>query len=370
MFSKKVLIAGATGLVGYAAMKHFATEKDCEVIAVSRRKPDETFGARWLPLDLTDVAACEALASEFPGVTHLVYAALYERPGLVAGWQEEEQIRTNDLMLRNLFAPLERAASGLRHVALLQGTKAYGVHVRPLAVPARENRSEMHEQPNFYWNQERFLRETQQRQSHRSTQWTWSILRPVLIVGDSVGSAMNVIPALGVYAAMMRHIGKTRLDYPGGVGRVAQAVDADLLARAIAWSGEAAAARNEIFNITNGDVFVWPNVWPAIADALGFEAGAHVPLALDQEIRPREAEWAEICKAHGLSSGTLKEFVGLSFEYADYTMGFGRTEPGPPALVSTIKLMQAGFTEVMDTEAMFRKCFAEMQAKKLLPKPR
>ena len=29
--------------------------------------------------------------------------------------------------------------------------------------------------------------------------------------------------------------------------------------------------------------------------------------------------------------------------------------------------MQAGFTEVMDTEAMFREGFAEMQAKKLLP---
>ena len=93
---------------------------------------------------------------------------------------------------------------------------------------------------------------------------------------------MNVIPALGVYAAMMRRAGKTRLDYPGGVGRVAQAVDADLLARAIAWSGEAATARNEIFNVTNGDVFVWPNVWPAIADALGFAAGEHVPLSLDQ----------------------------------------------------------------------------------------
>jgi nucleoside-diphosphate-sugar epimerase len=361
MPSKKVLIAGATGLVGYAAMKHFATE-DCEVIALSRRRPDETYGARWHRLDLGDAAACAALAPEFEGVTHLVYAALYERPGLVAGWQEEEQIRANDLMLRNLFGSLERAATGLRHVVLLQGTKAYGVHVRPLMVPARENRSEMHEQPNFYWNQERFLRESQ-----KGKPWTWSILRPVLIVGDSVGSAMNVIPALGVYAAMMRRAGKRKLDYPGGVGRVAQAVDADLLARAIAWSGEAAAARNEIFNVTNGDVFVWPNVWPAIADALGFEAGDHVPLSLDREIRPREDDWAEIRRAHGLSSATLKEFVGLSFEYADYTMGFGRTQPGPPALVSTIKLMQAGFTEVMDTEAMFRKCFAEMQAKRLLP---
>ena len=362
MPSRKVLIAGATGLVGYAAMKHFASAPGCEVIAVSRRCPDETFGARWLPLDLTDAQACARLAPEFAGVTHLVYAALYERPGLVAGWQEDEQIRTNEAMLRNLFGPLEKVAPGLSHVALLQGTKAYGVHVRPLTVPARENRSEMHEQPNFYWNQERYLRAAQAGKA-----WHWSILRPVLIVGDSVGSAMNVIPALGVYAAMMRRAGKVALDYPGGVGRVAQAVDADLLARAIAWSGESDKAKNEIFNVTNGDVFVWPNVWPAIADALGFEAGVHVPLQLDTQIRFREDEWAAIRKAHGLKSGALKEFVGLSFEYADYTMGYGRNTPGPAAIVSTIKLMQAGFHEVMDTEAMFRKCFAEMQAKKLLP---
>jgi nucleoside-diphosphate-sugar epimerase len=362
MPSKRVLIAGASGLVGHAALKHFASQKDCEVIALSRRRPDETHGARWRPLDLTDTAACLAIAPELAGVTHLVYAALYERPGLVAGWQEDEQIRTNDRMLRNLMGPLERAAPALRHVTLLQGTKAYGVHVRPLQVPARENRSEMHAQPNFYWNQERFLREL-----HEGKAWTWSILRPVLIVGSSVGSAMNVIPALGVYAAMMRRAGKSRLDYPGGVGRVAQAVDADLLARAIAWSGEAVAARNEIFNVTNGDVFVWPNVWPAIADALGFQMGEHVPLRLDTAIRPQEAAWAEIRAAHGLRSGSLEEFVGLSFEYADYTMGYGRDKPGPAAIVSTIKLMQAGFCEVMDTEAMFRKAFAEMQAKKLLP---
>ena len=88
---------------------------------------------------------------------------------------------------------------------------------------------------------------------------------------------------------------------------------------------------------------------------------------LDKDIRPREAEWAEIRASQDLTSGSLKDFVGLSFEYADYTMGFGRDKPGPAALVSTIKLMQAGFHEVMDTEAMFRKCFAEMQAKKLLP---
>ena len=193
---KKVLVAGATGLVGRAAMKHFAAEPGCAVLALSRRKPDETFGARWLPLDLTDQAACAALAPEFADATHLVYAALYEQPTLVAGWREQEQIRTNEAMLKNLFELLKQAASGLRHVALLQGTKAYGVHVRPLTVPARENRSEMHEQPNFYWNQERYIRAEQQGQ-----RWSWTILRPVLIVGCSTGSAMNVVPARRIIAA-------------------------------------------------------------------------------------------------------------------------------------------------------------------------
>jgi len=120
MSHKKVLIAGATGLVGYAAMKHFAAEPGCEVIAVSRRRPDDTYGARFIALDLTDAAQCARVASELSGVTHLVYAALHERPGLVAGWQEAEQIRVNDLMMRNLFEPLEKAAPELRTRAALK----------------------------------------------------------------------------------------------------------------------------------------------------------------------------------------------------------------------------------------------------------
>ena len=55
--SEHILVAGATGLVGFAAMKHFA-EKGFKVTALSRRRPFETFGATHIPLDLTDRAAC------------------------------------------------------------------------------------------------------------------------------------------------------------------------------------------------------------------------------------------------------------------------------------------------------------------------
>ena len=77
-----------------------------------------------------------------------------------------------------------QSAQSLRHVSLLQGTKAYGVHVRPMQVPAREGRSEARDVPNFYWNQEDYLRAKQQGQP-----WSSSIFRPVLIIGYSLGAA-------------------------------------------------------------------------------------------------------------------------------------------------------------------------------------
>jgi nucleoside-diphosphate-sugar epimerase len=361
MADKKVVVAGATGLVGNAALRHFGGTGGCDVVALARREPRELYGARYVPIDLADPAQCLRAAVEMKGTTHLVYAALYEAPNLIDGWRDANQIRTNDRMLRNLMAALEPVAPGLRHVALLQGTKAYGVHVRPLTVPAREGRSEMYEQPNFYWAQENFLRELQ-----KGKHWHWSILRPVLIVGLAMGGAMDLIPPLGVYAAMLREQGRA-LDYPGGAARVSQAVDVDLLARAIAWSGEATAARNEAFNVTNGDVFTWENVWPAIADALDMKPGAAVPLSLAQEYPKWIAPWDELRRKRDLVAPDLEAFVGLSFQYADYSMRHGQTQSGPPSIVSTVKINQAGFTEMMDTEAMFRKWFRQARSSRLLP---
>jgi nucleoside-diphosphate-sugar epimerase len=361
MADKKIVVAGATGLVGNAALQHFGACAGCDVLALSRRKPRDLHGARHVQVDLTDAAQCRSVAAEFQGTTHLVYAALYEAPNLIDGWRDPDQIRINDLMLRNLMAVLEPAAPQLRHVTLLQGTKAYGVHVRPLTVPAREGRSEMYEQPNFYWAQESYLRALQQGKA-----WHWSILRPVLIIGLAMGGAMDLIPPLGVYAAMLRAQGRP-LDYPGGAARVSQAVDVDLLARAIAWAGEARAARNEAFNVTNGDVFTWENVWPAMAQALEMKPGEPVPLSLAREYPKWIAPWDELRRKHDLVSPGLEEFVGLSFQYADYSMRHGQTQSGPPSIVSTVKINQAGFTEMMDTEAMFRKWFELARSRRLLP---
>ena len=360
MTHKSVLVAGASGLVGYAAIRHFLAE-GADVVAVSRRKPEGIDQARFIAADLRNAAECARIFGAVADVTHVIYAALYEAPGLVAGWREAEQIAINDAMLRNLLGPLERASAGLRHVALLQGTKAYGVHVRAIPNPAREDRDEARDIPNFYWAQEDYLRRLQ-----KGKRWHWSVFRPVLIVGHSLGSAMNLIPAIGVYAAMMKRDGQP-LHYPAGAARVAQAVDAELLARAMAFIGETEAGRDQAFNVANGDVFNWPGVWPAIAAAFDMQPGEAQPLSMVERIATRTADWDDIRREHRLVSPRLDEFVGLSFQYADYSMGYGRTRPGAPRLVSTIKLHQAGFHEVMDTEAMFTKAIRGFREARLLP---
>jgi nucleoside-diphosphate-sugar epimerase len=366
MTAKHVLVTGASGLVGYAALKHFAREPGVRVTAVSRRPPFglDRLGIRFVSVDLRDEARCDALFGSMQDVTHLVYAALHEQPALVAGWRDEEQIAINDRMLRNVLGPLARTASGLRHVTLLQGTKAYGAHVRRIDLPARENRSEARDVPNFYWNQEDYLKACQ-----RGTGWAWTIFRPQIIFGQSFGSAMNAIPVIGVYAALLRERGEP-LYYPGGPSNILEAVDADLLARAIAWAGETDAARNETFNVTNGDVFQWGSVWGAIADALGMEAGPPRPRSLAETLPAEANEWEKIRQRYGLVAPPLADYVGTSLQYLDYLMAYGARSGDKIAVVSTVKLRQAGFGEAMHTETMFRKWFKLLEAERLLPPAR
>lgn len=361
MSRKKVLIAGASGLVGFAAVKHFSQRVDWDAVGISRRIPPGLEGAKLISVDLTDSARCAEVFGQMHDVTHVVYAALYEKPGLIQGWRERDQMETNLAMLRNLFEPLASAAKSLQHVTLLQGTKAYGAHIEPFPIPARE-RWPRHQHENFYWLQEDYLREKQ-----KGKDWHWTILRPQIIFGESLGSNMNAIPAIGVYAALLRDAGLP-LSFPGGAPSIAEAVDADLLARACAWAATSPQCQNEIYNITNGDVFVWQNVWPTIAEALGMQVGPPQPRRLAVEMPKRESEWAAIVKKYNLRApASMRDYVGQSFFFADAIFAYGVNQLPSAMLVSTIKARQHGFHDCIDTEDMFRKWFKRFQDLRLLP---
>jgi nucleoside-diphosphate-sugar epimerase len=355
-----VLVAGSSGVVGYAALREFARQPGWAAIGLARR-PRPVEGARLVPVDLTDSDATAAAVTSLSDVTHLVYAALFEKPGLLPGWYEQDQMDTNLAMLTNLLDPLLGVAPNLRHVSILQGTKAYGAHVAPMRLPAKE-REPRHPHANFYWLQEDLLRERQ-----AGADWTFTILRPQIIFGEAFGSNMNAIPALGVYAAVLRHDGRA-LDYPGGAMLVAEAVDADLVARALHWAAVTPAAANETFNVTNGDVLVIEHLWPAIADAFGMEAGERRPMSLAAEMPARQDTWTDLVRRFDLRSPVdLAAFVGQSFIYADLITGYGLERTPPPSLVSTIKIRHAGFPDCIDTEDMFRRLISGFQADHFLP---
>lgn len=346
----KVLVAGASGVVGEAALRHFTALPEWEAVGLARRPPP---GFDCIAVDLADAAATRDALASVSGVTHVVYAALYEKPGLLAGWYEQDQMDRNLVMLRNLFDVLP--TSSLQHVSVLQGTKAYGAHVGAVVQPGRE-REPRHPHANFYWLQEDHLRSIQ-------GAWGLTIVRPQVVFGEALGSNMNAIPALGVYAAMCRLDGRP-LDLPGPGGFVTEAVDADLLARALAWMATTESAWNETFNVTNGDVFTMRGVWPALADAFGMEAGELVPASLAETMPAREADWAALCDDLGLAAPrAFDRFVGQGFVYADVFLA----PVAGATLVSTIKLRQAGFGDCVDTEDMFRRLIGRLQQRALLP---
>src|SRR5918995_324472 len=292
MATRTVLVAGASGLIGHAALEQFVRDGDWDVIGLSRSVPADVPGATVIALDLTDPAACRRALGPVGGVTHLVYAALQEGPGLLPGWFEDELIERNGAMLRNLLDALDLDA--LQHVSLLQGTKAYGVH-RPEIGPDRtplplRERAPRVEHPNFYWLQEDELRARQQ-----GAGWALTVFRPTVVYGATAHVNMNPLPAIAAYAALQRAAGAP-LPFPGTETRRTQreAVDADLVARALRWAATSPAAAGGAFNLTNGDVFCWDTVWPTIADALGMDVGEHRPMSFAADLPGRDPEWAAL----------------------------------------------------------------------------
>jgi nucleoside-diphosphate-sugar epimerase len=342
-----VLIAGASGLVGAATVATFLDD-GWEVIALSRRRP-EVFSDKpfeHLAVDLRDEAATRAAMSTLSQVTHVVYTAVYEKPGLIAGWTEQDQMDTNLAMLRNLVEPLAEVAE-LAHVTLLQGTKAYGIHLHPMPVPARE-RFPRDDHANFYWLQEDYIKA-----KSKASGFDFTIFRPQLIVGPNTGVVMNLPPVIGAYAAICKEEGRP-FGFPGGIPYVWEAVDCRLVAGAIRWAADTPAAAGEHFNLTNGEPFAWRDLWPAFAEELGVEAGPDEPLSLAEFLPSRADVWDTIVAKHGLRPYSMADLLGESHFYTDFCFAYGAEEPPPPAFVSTVKIKQAGFTDTWDTEESFR----------------
>ena len=200
---RTVLVAGAQGVIGRAAATHLAAQPDTRVYGLSRRVADDDLaGVEQIAVDLLRPDDVAAKLGALGDVTHIVFGAYIEKSTAA------EKSEVNVALLRHLLDVVERGAPGLRHVTFYQGGKAYGADLGPFKTPAREDDPRLMP-PNFYYDQEDFLRERS-----RGRSWSFTALRPEAVCGFAVGNPMNLTMVIAIYAAISRELGLP-LRFPG-----------------------------------------------------------------------------------------------------------------------------------------------------------
>ena len=348
------LVAGASGIIGSATVDLLLRE-GWTVHALSRRPVGRT-GANPVAADLQDRSAtAAALADLRPDA---VFITTWLRQD-----SEAENIRVNAGMVRNLLDAL-RAGGSTRHVALVTGLKhylgpfeAYGRGVLP-QTPFREEQGRL-DVENFYYAQEDELFAAAARDG-----FSWSVHRPHTVIGMAVGNAMNMGTTLAVQATLCRETGRP-FRFPGSSAQwngLTDMTDARLLARHLRWAATTPDARNEAFNVVNGDVFRWSWMWTRIADWFGLQ-----PAGFDGTVQPLEVQmaadaplWRTIAQREGLAEPDLWRLASPWHTDAD----LGR----PIEVVTDMsKSRRLGFTDYQPTDDAFFDLFERLRAARLIP---
>lgn len=355
MNKKTALIVGASGIVGLNLANRLAGKEDWIVYGLSRRP---AASEKILPV-AADLLSRESLEAALKDIapTHVFLSTWMRQP------TEAENIRVNSGMVRNVLDVVSRSKS-VQHVALVTGLKhylgpfeAYGKGALP-ATPFREEQGRL-DIENFYYAQEDEVFAAAAREG-----FGWSVHRPHTIVGYAVGNAMNMGVTLAAYATICRETGRP-FYFPGSAVQWSSLVDmtdARLLASQLEWASTAAVARNEDFNVVNGDVFRWSWMWSEIARWFGLE-----PAEFTGEVRPLERQladaapvWKEIAAKYGLTEPDLNVLASAWHTDAD----LGR----PIEVVTDMsKSRKLGFLDYQATNESFFDLFGLLRERRLIP---
>lgn len=180
---------------------------------------------------------------------------------------EEENWDVNGAMLKNFLEALNitGASRKLKRVILTTGAKQYGVHLGNPKQPMEESDPwiEGEGRPaNFYYRQQRILHE-----AAKKSEWDWVVTYPNDVVGVAKGNFMNLATSLGLYAAISKEL-DGNLMFPGSE-TFYTLFDSFTYSRLHAaftlWAALEPKCSNEAFNVVNGDVESWQNMWPKLA---------------------------------------------------------------------------------------------------------
>lgn len=345
------LVVGANGVIGSNLTEHLLSLGNWQVIGLSRKGGANKSRLQHIAVDLLDAADSRAKLAGLANVTHIFYSAYQDRPT----WAE--LVPPNLAMLVNVVEAIAPVAKDLQHISLMQGYKVYGAHLGPFKTPAKESDAG-HMPPEFNVDQQEYLERVQKGKS-----WTWSAIRPSVVGGTAPGNPMNLALNIAVYASISSALG-IPLRFPGKPGaydKLMEMTDAGLLARATVWAATTPAAANQAFNITNGDLFRWNDLWPKIAAYFGLTAAEPLPMNLQTVMADKEPLWQQMQARHGLAPVSYASELS-HWRFADFVFSWDYDFFGDGS-----KARRLGFHEYIDTEQMFYRLFDELRAKQVIP---
>ncbi|KAH7104652.1 NAD dependent epimerase/dehydratase family protein [Auriculariales sp. MPI-PUGE-AT-0066] len=394
------IVTGATGMLGRELINELGRHPETwkTVHALSRsKKGDLPANAVHNHVDFSQ--SVEQMSRDLKGVEadYVFFSAYLQKDS------EEEACRVNGELLDNFLKALEmnNVVSKIKRILLVTGGKIYGVHLGRVKVPMVESDPWLPEPPyppNFYTVQIHILQEFCKK--HPNVSWTTTL--PNDVIGYVRGNFMNLITGVGYYAAVCKELGAPFL-FPGG-RRFYEGYDSFSSSRLHAefclWAVLTPEAANQTFNIVNGDIESWSNIWPKIAQRYGLTIPAnqfdlpveaaytdmplfesppinlsaaerglgHIPASkLERRVdlvkwaeKPEVKEaWARVAKRQGLHD----EFGQATWFFINFVLGRNYD-----LIISMSKARKMGWTGYEDSWESFEHTFDALEADKLLPK--
>ncbi|KAM0968316.1 hypothetical protein ACFX2A_016983 [Malus domestica] len=361
------LVIGITGIVGNSLAEILPLSDTpggpWKVYGVARRpRPywNADHAVDYIQCDISDPDDTQKKLSKLSDVTHIFYVTWTNRS------TENENCEANAAMLRNVLRIIISNAPNLRHVCLQTGTKQY---IGPFETfgkidhhdpPCSEDLPRLNA-PNFYYALEDVLLE----EVGKKEDITWSVHRPGVIFGFSPYSLANMVAMLSVYAAICKHEGMP-LKFPGSKEAwncYSDASDADLIAEQQIWAAVDPYAKNKAFNVNNGDVFKWKQLWKVLAEQFeieeyGFDEEGE-KLSLAELMKVKEGVWEQIVKENQLEPMKLVE-IG-QWWLVDLVFG------GEGLMTSMNKSKEHGFLGFRNSGNSFVSWIDKLKAFKIVP---
>ncbi|KAA3439751.1 SDR family oxidoreductase [Rufibacter hautae] len=350
------LVVGSSGIVGSNLAQELLSQ-GWTTFGLARNPKTDVPGLQPVAADLQSPESLQAALADI-APTHVFFTSWMRQE------TEAENIRVNSAMVRNLLDVLSPKKS-VQHVALVTGLKHYLGPFEAYAkdgflpeTPLREEHPRL-DMENFYYAQEDEVYAAAERDS-----FTWSIHRPHTIIGKAVGNLMNMGTTLAVYASICKETGRP-FRWPGSEAQwngLSDVTDARVLAKHLVWAATTEAARNEAFNVVNGEYFRWNKLWKQLAQYFGVEA-----IGYEGSIQPLEVElandgplWQQIAEKYNLAEPNLERLA--SAWHTDLDLG-------RPIEVMTdmSKSRQLGFHVYQRTDESFFDLFEQLRKDRLIP---